>query len=174
MLSQDLLLIDCELAYPEAERGAILQLAGVLLDKKNLLEKKQFESYARPSLLDGSTTSLAKNLGVPPETIKLAPRLPEVLKSFFDYFRDSYQIACFGITPYIALAAANKKSGNKKPLDLPIFDAWTVLYTHSEQINTLKLPNLETFASQYKLNLKNSHNAMERIKLISEILRKTI
>ena len=47
---KDILLIDCEFSGFDIQKHEILQLAGVLLDKRTLKEKKYFSSYIRPGL----------------------------------------------------------------------------------------------------------------------------
>ena len=45
---KDLLLIDIEATGLDPKRHEIIQLAGILLDKKTLKEKKSFNAYIRP------------------------------------------------------------------------------------------------------------------------------
>ncbi|HEX3099771.1 MAG TPA: exonuclease domain-containing protein, partial [Patescibacteria group bacterium] len=48
MFNKDLLMLDIEATGIDVTKHEIIQIAGVLLDKKTLKEKKSFTSYARP------------------------------------------------------------------------------------------------------------------------------
>jgi DNA polymerase III epsilon subunit-like protein len=49
MFNQDILLVDIEATGLDPQKNEIIQIAGVLLDKKTLAIKKDFNSYIRPT-----------------------------------------------------------------------------------------------------------------------------
>lgn len=173
-LAQDLLLTDLELLNPDPEKGQLLQISAVLLDAKNLLEKKFFNSYIRPAFGDTSLPTCAKMLGISPEALKNSPRQADCLQQYFLEFKDTFQFASMGVEVFIALNAGCKRSGVKKKIESPIFDTWTVLYLGTSRVGVHKLPNLETMAEGFKLGLQNQHNSMERVRLTAELLRKVL
>lgn len=172
-LAHDLLLIDIEPANPDPDRGSFLQLSAVLLDSSNLLEKNNFNMFARPSFADGSAKSLAKRAGLSEDDLLKSKRQPDVLHDFFMHFRrDAYQLASFGYPPFSIFYLACKKAGFKEGVVMPLFDAWTPLYLHYARHGVKKLPNLETMADLQKVSIKSPFSAMDRVRAVAELLRK--
>src|SRR6185369_17193498 len=81
---KDILLIDTEFTGFDLNKHELLQLAGILLDKKTLKEKKHFNSFIKPSPArwkQREKDAMEVNR-ITLDQIKDAPTLTEVIKKF--------------------------------------------------------------------------------------------
>ena len=72
---KDILFFEITTTGFDADKDSVIQLSAVLLDKDNLLEKSNFNSYIRISYLDSIINEHAKILGVDYETLKKSPKI---------------------------------------------------------------------------------------------------
>ena len=72
---KDLLFFEIQTTGQDVDKDQVLQLSAVLLDKDNLLEKNNFNSYIRVSYLDSVMLQHAKMLQVDYETIKKSKKI---------------------------------------------------------------------------------------------------
>jgi len=107
---KDILLFDVETTGQDPDKDSIIQLAGVLIDKDNLLEKNFFNSYVRVSFLEGTITQHAQMLNIPFETMQKSPKVYDAIKKFHETFGSDVLLAVHNIDKVIYLRGGFKKS----------------------------------------------------------------
>src|SRR6266404_7116618 len=79
---KDILFFEITTTGNDPDKDSILQLAAVLLDKDNFLEKNNYNSYIRVSYLDNIINEHAKILKIDYETLRQSPKIYDVIKKF--------------------------------------------------------------------------------------------
>ena len=171
---KDILLFDIETTGPSSDKDSIIQLSAILLDKDNLLEKDFFNSYVRVSLLDNTINQHATILQIPFESMKHSPKIYDVIKNFDEKFGSKYLLAAHTSLPIAFLKNAYKKAAVPYEFDMHTVDLWTLGYIYTLSFGVRKMHTFNTFLDQFKLSLKNRHNALERSRLSAEIFRRII
>src|SRR5262245_37230598 len=118
MFKKDLLLIDLESTGLDVNKHEIIQLAGLLLDKKTLQEKARFDSYISPKNWTGrSKPAMAVNK-IAWQDVKAAPDLKSVMSQFDKIFPHDVTVAYYGgLLDMPFLNAAYKQIGKPYPFD---------------------------------------------------------
>lgn len=171
---KDILLFDIETTAPDPDKDPIIQLSAVLLDKDNLLEKDNFNSYVRVSLLDGTITAHADILNIEFEALRKSPKIYDVIKQFRDHFGTKALLASHNTVNLFFLKNAFKKAALPFDYDYHLLDLWTLGYIYTLNYGIKKMPTFHTFLDHFGLKQKNRHSAMERCRLSAEIFRKII
>lgn len=173
-LVKDLVLFDLETTGDDIEKDSVIQLAAIVLDKDNLLEKGVYNTYIRTSLLEGTLSQHAKLLGIPFELLRKSPKVLEAVKPFAELFDSSVILASQNSKRIFFLKNLFKKAALPYPYDFHVFDLWTLEYTFIQKLGLKKVPTLNTLIDYFNLKIKNPHHALERARLEAEILRRII
>lgn len=139
MFNKDLLVLDIESTGIDVTKHEIIQIAGVLIDKKTLKEKKSFSSYVKPKKWkQRSPEAMAVN-HITWDQLKDAPDIKTVLKKFVNVFgKDVIPTTYGGNLDIIFLPAAFRNSKMKYPFDYHTFNMWPLFYTYMGSHNQLK------------------------------------
>jgi len=129
MFTKDILLIDEEATGLDHTRHEIIQIAGVLLDKKTLKEKKHFVSYVRPKKWRTRDPEAMKVNHITWDQVKDAPDIKTVIQKLHRTFGTNVILSTYvGNLDITFLKTAFKNSKLKYPFDHHVFDIWAVLY----------------------------------------------
>jgi DNA polymerase III alpha subunit (gram-positive type) len=169
---KDLLLLELETAGPDIERDHILEVAALVLDRDNLLEKAHGHWYVKHSMLESTLWDHARKIGVDISVLQNASKPLEFLRQFNERFPKDYTLLVQSPLKVMFLRQAYRKHAMEFPFDLRLLDAWTLEYLLTIRKGLKKMPSLQTMADQYKLPTKNTHSAYERVKLEAEIFRR--
>lgn len=171
---KDILILDIETTGPDIEKDNIIQLAAVVLDKDNLLEKNFYNSYVRVSLLDGTISQHAALLGIPFETLRQSPKIYDVVKHLNNELGSKYLLSVHNMDKLLFLRHAFKKTLVPWPYDNHVLELWTLGYIYTLNYGIKKMPTFHTFVDHFRLKLRNRADALERARLSAEIFRKII
>lgn len=171
---KDILVIDVETTGQDVDKDSIIHLAGIVLDKDNLLEKNFFSSYVRVSLLDGTINQHAQLLGIPFETLRKSPKVYDTIKAFRGNLGRDYLLAVHNIDKILFLRNAFRKTLLPWDYDPHILELWTLGYIYTLNYGIKKMPTFHTFLDHFNLKLKNRADALERARLSAEIFRRII
>lgn len=171
---KDLLIVEIETTGDDSDKDPIIQLAGLLLDKDNLLEKGIFNSYIRTSLLEGTLREQGKRLGVDLSVMRSSPKHLEAMKKFAETFKHPVTLTLQNVKHFLFLRNAFKKVSLPFPFDYQMFELWTIEYLYCQRLGYKKIPTLDTLIDYYKLPVKNYYNALERARLEAEVLRRIL
>src|SRR5262245_56856935 len=83
---KDILFFEIQTTGHDSDKDSIIQLSAVLLDKDNLLEKNNFNTYIRVSYLDSIINEHAKILHSDYETLRKSPKVYDAIKNFHKKF----------------------------------------------------------------------------------------
>lgn len=172
--ARDILLIDIEATSQDIEKGFPLQLAAVLLDKDNLLEKNFFNSYIKHPFSQTTNDQIVQTLGVPKEKWITAPNLKTVMQNFKDTFPYNVTLASHNIININFLRESFKKAKIDYEYDYHIIDLWTLGYFLMSKQNLKKIPTAETLGTYFRIEKSADHDAMENARYLAEILRKIV
>jgi len=171
---KDILLFELATTGPDSDKDNIIQISAVLLDKDNLLEKGNFNSYVRVSFLDGVITEHAKMLQVDFDALKKSPKIFDAVRLFRNKFGNDLLLASNNITNLLFLRNAFKKSQLKFDFDIHMLELWTLGYVYTLNYGLRKMPTFNTFLDHFKLQQKRPYDSMEKVKLEAEVFRKII
>jgi DNA polymerase III epsilon subunit-like protein len=171
---KDLLFFDLQATGTDVDKDSVLQLSAVLLDKDNLLEKANFNSYIRISYLDGVMWEHAKLLRVDYEVIKKSPKVYDVIKRFHEKFSGNFLLATHTLNNVLFLKNAFKKAAVKFDYDQHILEIWTLGYIYTLNYGLKKMPTFNTFIDYFKLKQQHPFDAMDKVRLEAEIFRRII
>jgi DNA polymerase-3 subunit epsilon len=181
--NKDLLLIDIEATGLDAGRHEIIQLAGILLDKKTLKEKEAFSSFVKPTRWKNrDPESMAVNKIVF-DQVKDAPNLKSTLEKFNKTFGRNVILSYYvGIMDITFLQAAYKRAKMKWPFDYHTFNIWSLFYPYLAAKNQLKNKkdfsgfNLGDLVKKFKIkvNKEQLHDALVDCRVEAEVLRKIL
>jgi DNA polymerase III epsilon subunit-like protein len=182
---RDILLIDLEFSGFDIQKHEILQIAGVLLDKKTLKEKKSFNSYikATPSLWKYRNRESMEVNKIDLDLLESAPSLKEVLKKFDKTFGHNVILAAYvGYNDKKFLMEGYRKAGIKWQFDYHFFDLWGFFYGYLAKKNLLNSKKdfagfgIESMIKMFKIKVSKSalHDALVDCRTEAEVLRKII
>ncbi|MCL5774968.1 MAG: 3'-5' exonuclease [Patescibacteria group bacterium] len=177
---KDLLIVDTELTGLDAEKHEIIQLAGILLDRKTLKEKASFASYVRPVKWSNRDPEAMKVNKLEFVRLKNAPVLKKVIRDFAKKFHPEKVL----LTAYVGwvdkrfLLKAFEKTGTKWAYDYHYMDIWSLAYVSLAKKGQLKNAkefagfNMENLLKKYNISLPGSHHdALFDCRAEAEILR---
>lgn len=171
---KDLLFFEIQTTGQDADKDAVIQLSAVLLDKDNLLEKNNFNSFVRVSYLDSIIHAHAKLLGTDYETLKKSPKVYDAIKNFHKKFGNNFFLATHSFNNVLFLKNAFKRAVVAFDYDSHVIQLWTLGYIYTLNYGLKKMPTLNTLADYFKLKVKNPFDALERARLEAEIFRRII
>jgi len=181
---KDILLIDTEFSgFDVPKKHDLLQIAGVLLDKKTLKEKKFFNTYVKPAKWKSRDLASMKVNKISWEMVKDAPSLPVAIKKFNRAFpKNVIQAFYVGYNDKRILMDAYKRAGVKWPFDYHYFDLWALFYGYLAKRGKLNSKKdfagfgLEYLIKVLKININKNdmHDALVDCRLEAEVLRKII
>jgi DNA polymerase III alpha subunit (gram-positive type) len=172
---KDLLFFEIQTTGQDVDKDQVIQLSAMLLDKDNLLEKNNFNSYIRVSYLDSVMLQHAKLLEVDYDTIKKSQKIYDVIKNFHKKFDPASLLLATHITQNILfLKNAFKKAAVPFDYDPHVVQVWTLGYVYTLNYGIKKMPTFTTFLDQFKLKQKHPQDAFEKVKLEVEIFRRII
>lgn len=180
MFNKDLLVLDIESTGTDVTRHEIIQLAGILLDKKTLKEKKVFSSYIKPKRWAKRSAEAMSINSIRWEQLKNAPSLKSVLQNFNKTFGKNVIPAVYGGNlDVIFLPAAYRSVGMRYPFEYHTFNMWPAFYVYMAKKK--KLTNrrrfvgfsLEDMADHFKIpREKDRHDALGDCRYEAAVLRK--
>lgn len=171
---KDLLFFELSTTGLDTDKDNIIQLSAVLLDKDNLLEKDNFNSYVRVSYLDSVINEHAELLGINSEILKKSPKIYDCVKLFHKKFGSNVFLTTHGLKNVLFLKAGFKKAVVPFNFDSHIIDIWTLGYIYTLNYGIKKMPTLNTFFDYFKLKQQNPFDAMEKVRLEAEVFKKII
>jgi DNA polymerase III alpha subunit (gram-positive type) len=125
---KDILLFEVNTTGPNPDKDSVLQLAAVLLDKDNLLEKANFNSYVRVSLLEAIITEHAELLNIPFAVMQRSPKIYDTIKKFNATFPKTALLATQNINSLFFLKNSFKKAAISFDFDIRVLDLWTLVH----------------------------------------------
>ncbi len=171
---KDILFFEMETTGQDPDRDNVIQLAAVLLDKDNLLEKANFNFYVRVSYLESVMLHHSKLLNVDFDVIKKSPKIYDVIKKFKEKFGHNLLLATHGLNNILFLKNAFKKAVVPYEYDRHVLELWTLGYVYTLNYGLKKMPTFTTFLDQFHLKQKNIADAYEKVRLEAEVFRKII
>ncbi len=171
---KDILLFHIETTGPIPDKDSIIQLSAVLLDKDNLLEKNNFNSYVKVSFLDSTITQHAEYLNVPFATLQKSPKLNEVIKKFAETFGTDPLLASHGTTNVQFLRHAFKKTMVPFEFHNHTLDVWTLGYLYTLHYGIKKMPTHDTLMQHFNIKINNRTNALEKARASAAIFKKIV
>ncbi len=179
MFNRDILLIDTEATGLNMNKHELIQLAAVLLDKKTLKEKKNFNSYIKPARWKRRDPAAMKVNRLTWSNLKDAPPAKAVIKKFTRAFPHRVILAYYGGPLDIDfLRALYKKIGRQQPFDYHFFNLWGLFYGYLAKRG--KLTNrrrftgftLEDLMKRFNIPSPGRHDALVDCRIEAEILRR--
>jgi CBS domain-containing protein len=179
MFTKDILLIDAEFTGLDPKKHDLIQLAGVLLDKKTLKEKKYFTSYIKPTRWRNRDPKSIEISKLTWETLKDAPKLENVIKEFDRLFGHDVTLAYYvGILDIVYLLEAYKKAKLPWKFDYHSFNIWGLFYPYAA-LRT-RLNNKDQFAgfsiedlmAHFEITSAPLHDALVDCRVEAEVLRR--
>lgn len=171
---KDLLFFEIQTTGQDADKDSVIQISGVLLDKDNLLEKDNFNSYIRVSYLDSIINDHAKLLHTDFETLRKSPKIYDAIKSFHKKFGNNLLLATHSFGNVMFLKNAFKKAAVNFDYDPHIIQLWTLGYVYTLNYGLKKMPTFHTFVDYFKLKQKQPFDSLEKARLDAEIFRRII
>ena len=171
---KDLLFFEIQTTGQNADKDSIVQLSAVLLDKDNLLEKNNFNSYIKVSYLDSVIADHARMLNVDQNVLRKSPKVYDCVKQFNSKFGSNLLLASYSYENLQFLKNAFKKAVVPFNYDSHIVQLWTLGYIYTLNYGLKKMPTLNTFLDYFRLKQKNPFDSMERVRLEAEVFRKII
>ncbi|HYF05180.1 MAG TPA: exonuclease domain-containing protein [Patescibacteria group bacterium] len=180
MFKNDILLVDLEMSGLNPRRHEILQLAGVLLDKKTLKEKKHFNVYITPKAWRKADPKSLEITGISLNTLKSQGKpLAEALDDFVKHFGKKVTIANWvGTLDKAFMEAAFEKTRKPYPFDYHSFDIWVLAAAYAAQHLSLRNKkrhdgfDMEDLIKSFKMADEGKrHDALSDCRYAAEILR---
>ncbi len=171
---KDLLFFEITTTGNDIEKDNILQLSAIVLDKDNLLEKDNFNSYIRVSFLDHIILEHAKLLRIESESLQKSQKAYEVIKKFQNKFNTQYLLATHTFLNILFLKQAYKKASMQWEFGAHNLDLWTLGYVYTLNYGIKKMPTAQTFFDYFKIKQHNPYDAMEKVRNEAEVFRRII
>ncbi len=171
---KDLLFFEIQTTGQDPEKDSVIQLSAILLDKDNLLEKNNFNSYIRVSYLDAIINEHAKLLNTDYESLRKSPKVYDAVKNFHKKFGINLLLATHSLSNVWFLKNAFKKAVVPFDYDSHVVQVWTLGYIYTLNYGLKKMPTFNTFLDYFKLKQKHPFDAMEKVRLEAEIFRRII
>lgn len=182
MFNKDLLMLDIEATGTDVTKHEIIQIAGVVLDKKTLKQKKSFVSFVKPTNWKSRDPEAMDICKIEWEDVKDAPSLKSVLQKFNKTLgTDSIITTYGGNLDVIFLPAAYRKTKLKYPFEYHTFNMWPLCYTYMAKRKQLKnkkryvgfsLENIGDYLGVKRM--PGRHDALGDCLYQAEILRKLL
>ena len=178
MFNRDILLIDIEATGLDSNKHEIIQLAGILLDKKTLKEKVTYSSYIKPVKWKNRDPEAMAVNKLTLSDLKGAPSAKQVAKEFDEIFPKNVILAYYGgVLDIDFIRALYKEIGRKQPFDYHFFNLWGLFYPYLAK--TGGLTNKKRFAGftiedlikKFKIKPEKRHDALGDCRVEAEILR---
>jgi DNA polymerase III alpha subunit (gram-positive type) len=170
--ARDILLVDIQTTGNNPEKDFALQIAAILLDKDNLLEKDNFSSYIKHPFSQTTNDQIVQTLGIPKEMWMRSPNLKEVIQKFNAKFPLNVTLASQNTTNILFLKDLYMQARVPYEFDYHILELWTLAYVFFARQNLKKIPTAETLATYFKVPRGNDHSAFDNCRLHAELLRK--
>ncbi len=171
---KDLLFFEITTTGVDPDKDSIIQLSAVLLDKDNLLEKDNFNTYIRVSYLDSIINDHASLLHTDPDKLRKSPKIYDAIKKIHKHFGNNLLLATHSFNNLLFLKNAFKKALVIFDYDPHVIQLWTLGYIYTLNYGLKKMPTFHTFVDNFKLKQKAPWDSMERTRLAAEIFRKII
>lgn len=171
---KDLLFFEIQTTGTDPDKDSVIQLSAVLLDKDNLLEKNNFNSFIKVSYLDSVVNAHAKLLNISPEILRKSPKIYDCIKQFHLKFGRDLLLSAHSFQQVLFLKTAFKRAVVPFDYDEHVVQLWTLGYIYTLNYGLKKMPTFNTFLDYFKLKQKNPHDAMEKVRLEAEIFRRII
>lgn len=131
MFNKDLLMLDIECTGIDVTKHEIIQIAGIVLDKKTLKQKKSFVSYVKPTNWKAREAEAMAVCKIEWKDLKDAPSIKAVLQKFNRTFgSDVIPTTYGGNLDAIFLPAGYRKAKMKYPFEYHSFNMWPLCYTY--------------------------------------------
>lgn len=179
----DLLLIDLEMTGLDVNKHEIIQIAGVLLDRKSLKEKACFNTFVAPVRWHNRDKESMRVNGIKAEWVKNAPTLGQVLKVFNRKFNPKRVILCNygGPLDMDFLRKAYAEHRIKWQFDYHFLNLWAyffvVLASRKQLTNHKKFTgfSLENLVKKYQVKtLGARHDALTDCRIEAEVFRQMV
>lgn len=170
-LVQDLIVFDLITTGLDAEKDVAIQVAAVLLDKDNMIEKFTFNAYVKVSLLESNLRKHADICGVNLEVFQKAKKTHDVALEFAKSFSPNSTLATSHPVNLFFFRSLFKKAAIPFPYSYNSLDIWTLGYDLALKQGWDKIPSLESLALYIKRPLSLPNNALERARKTAEFLR---
>lgn len=171
---KDLLIVEVETTGEDTEKDAVIQLAAIVLDKDNLLEKQIFNTYIRTSLLEGTLARHSAMLKIQSEVMHKSPKTYDAVKKFLETIDTGATLASQSLKQVLFLRSLFKKAVIPYPFDTHVFLLWPLEYLFVQRLGLKKIPTIDTLANYFSLRARNPNNALERARMEAEVLRRII
>ncbi len=171
---KDILFIETTTTGPDTDKDSIIQLSAILLDKDNLLEKANFNSYVRVSLLESTIHKHAQILDIPDEVMRKSSKIYEVAKKFYDQFGNDLLLATHNVQNLFFLRNAFKKANIPYDYDNHVIELWTLEYIYALSYGIKKMPTLNTLLDHFRIKQVSQSNAIERARACTIVFKKII
>jgi len=172
--ARDILLIDFQTTGINIEKDFPLQLAAVLLDKDNLLEKKSYSSYIRHPFSQENNDRIVQNLGITKETWMASPNLKTVIAEFEAKFAYNVTLASQNIINVNFLKECFRRTAKEYEYDYHIIELWSLGYLYLSKQNLKKIPTATTLGTYFKIQKEDERDALANCRYLAEILRKLV
>ncbi len=171
---KNILFFEISTTGPDVDKDNVIQISAVLLDKDNLLERANYNTFIRVSYLDSMINEHAKLLNTDYETLRRSPKIYEAVKNFREKFGNDLLLATHTLANLLFLKNAFRKAVVKYDYDAHVIELWTLGYIYTLNYGLKKMPTFNTFLDHFRLKMKNPVDALERVRLEAEIFRKII
>ena len=171
---KDILFFEIQTTGHDPDKDSIIQLSAVLLDKDNLLEKNNFNTFIRISYLDSVINEHAKILHTDYETLRKSPKVYDAIKNFHKKFGADLLLATHSSNNLWFLKNAFKKAAVTYNYDYHVIQLWTLGYIYTLNYGLNKMPTFQTLLDYFRLKQKNPHNMLEKVRLAAEVFRRII
>ncbi|HVY67621.1 MAG TPA: exonuclease domain-containing protein [Patescibacteria group bacterium] len=171
---KDLLFVEVKTTGTDPDKDSVIQLAAVLLDKDNLLEKANYGTCIKVSYLDSIISEHAKLLNVDFETLRRSPKIYEAVKAFRGKFGANLLLATHNLQTLLFLKNAFKRAAVPFDYDPHVVQLWTLGYIYTLNYGLKKMPTLNTFLDYFKLKQKSPFDALETVRLEAEVFRRIV
>lgn len=171
--ARDILLIDFQTTGINVEKDFPLQLAAVLLDKDNLLEKNFFSSYIKHPFSQTTNDRIVQTLEIPKELWMSSPNLKTVLAEFQQKFSYNVTLASQNTVNINFLQECFRRTAQEYEYDYHIIELWTLGYLYMSKQNLKKIPTAATLGTYLKIP-QPQKDALANCRYLAEIFRKLV
>jgi DNA polymerase III epsilon subunit-like protein len=171
---KDILFFEIQTTGADVDKDSVIQLSAVVLDKDNLLEKANFNSYIRITYLDSILTHHAQLLHIDYEAMKKSPKVFDAIRQFKGKFDNSLLLATHNLSNLLFLKNAFKKAAIPYEYDHHVLELWTLGYIYTLNYGIKKMPTFNTFLDYFRMQQLKPWDSMEKVRLEAEIFRKII
>lgn len=163
---------DTETTGLDESVASIIQLGAVIINEDLSLDPKTFESYIKP-LDDYRSLEAMQTNGISEETLKNAPPLDDVLRTFEIWTRGARVLGSWGTYFDVKMLKAQyKKIDRPYPFDWRDFDLKTVAMWELGKRGKATIKGVEQCLKQLGLEFEgNAHSALDDIKNSVRILK---